>query len=166
MTNRTPAVTPRAEAGKPSLLEPHGFEGSGFAAVHPDRRSLAVAPRSQVCKGHRRVHVAGACAKPETRDSEDSAVRKLVDPFWLELHPLERLVGMTLPFTDALMPDEDACDWRVGRVSPLDVGVKESKDSVDCLAVVGVERLAHELYVLPRHRLLLQPHGFEGLVRV
>src|SRR5436190_18257837 len=62
------------------------------------------------------------------------------------------------------MSDEDARDWRVSRISPLDLGIEVAKDSVDSLAVVGVVRLAHKLHVFPRHRLLLQPHGFEGLV--
>ena len=54
---------------------------------------------------------------------------------------------------------------RCGRNS--DVGVNRSERIVQLVGLLDVRRLkdsAHDLHVLLRHRLLLQPHGFEGLL--
>src|SRR2546430_2268873 len=52
--------------------------------------------------------------------------------------------------------------WERGE--PLEVRREEIVVGVEIEPVEGVDPPLHDLHVLPRHRLLLQPHGFEGFV--
>ena len=50
-------------------------------------------------------------------------------------------------------------------VLPLDAGVVQPAERLPVALLLRFERVAHDLNVLLRHRLLRQPHGFEGLGR-
>src|SRR2546423_15668676 len=46
---------------------------------------------------------------------------------------------------------------------PLDVGMRFGDERVEVVALPILKLAAPELHVLSRHRLLLKPHGFEGV---
>src|SRR6202035_3797100 len=54
--------------------------------------------------------------------------------------------------------------WTGGH--PLDVWRPQVKPHVEFAPVPRFDSPAQQLYVLLRHRLLLQPHGFEGLCAI
>lgn len=50
--------------------------------------------------------------------------------------------------------------------APFDLRIEGLRRGIDIASVPRFMGAAHDLYVLPRHRLVPQPHGFEGLCPV
>ena len=68
------------------LPQPGGFEGFGFAGVHAERRSLAVAHRYEVCKSGPRWRVRWPGAQRGNEHCEDSPAQEAPRSAWLEVH--------------------------------------------------------------------------------
>ena len=101
-------------------------------------------------------------AQPETKHCEDSPVRKLLDPLWLEVHLLVGLVDHPLPLKDTLKSDEDARVWRLNRIPPLHRGIEVLEDPVDSLAVVGAVCLARTISTFSCDIARAVSRGFAG----
>src|SRR5262245_35946096 len=147
------------------LLHPDGFEGFGAVGVLIDSRDLALAHRIDLVVAGIHLDPAYSAASLVMRDHDDLIPG--VDDFF-ERH-LEFFQGARPPLHVVAHRMRAIRQFLIdpfARRIHHDIGIKDRLRfgaTADPVVFVG-ERLAHDLHVLLRHRLLRQPDGFEGFV--
>src|SRR5205823_6893209 len=159
----TATLTPRLSPSSPLsdapalLLQPHGFEGCvsirvGVPLVH----QLASEPK-HVCQGKLDRHTTTSGATTQAHENHDLRAR-IEELLRHGLDVVEDIENLLDTARNPLAPE-------VGALPDLglhELDVRRQKLKVDLLAGVEsrVDRF-QQLHVLLRHRLLLQPHGFQ-----
>ena len=146
-------------------LKLHGFERFRPIAVDIYSADLAVDHTERSCPAHVNRHSARVSPTHgvQTQDHGVSALDDLLD---IRLTLLEGLRQRCKEVQDGLRPHADARVREHRRVMPNRVLLEPAGRAFIVTAEHRIEGAADYLHVLLRHRLLLQPHGFEGLLVV
>src|SRR5271166_2574105 len=148
------------------LLEPHGFEGFTPRKKCLDRHKPAIARHKTHGELLIQLDVAGSA--PHSYASEPQhRLAEVPNLGLLKVELLPRLPHRLEPLSHLVVTSiDDALNGGGTSRHPFDVwgGVAEPHRSVTLIP--GCDALVDDLHVLLRHRLLLQAHGFEGLVAV
>src|SRR2546423_6791938 len=145
------------------LLQPHGFEGIVAVGELFNPRDLAVSESVDLEDPSGNLNATSPCVPGEPGEG-DQGVAVLANGLGVhgEVVPprLPELVYVTTEPVETL-PLPGVRERRDGPV--YEVGREKAQHDVNVTPARGFDDAAHNVHVLLRHRLLRQPHGFEGL---
>src|ERR1700747_3758846 len=150
------------DGAKPLLLQPHGFEGLGLGAEVLPAHDLLISELEDAADPNVYLDATLPCPHLDLAPRDDPLTE--VKKIGVDLELLEDLLGVRAELLYTHDPAIRPLRPRSLR-QDLDIRVKD-RAKLSLVALLDGRSLkdtTHELHVLLRHLLLLQPHGFEGL---
>ena len=147
------------------LRQPGGLEGflGGSKASKPDAFPISKLGDLHEGLSDRSAADSAACVGFVDRQDEIPVV---LDALAVKVKQLKRLIGRGQELADTLLASVRGIGHTRQHWTELDATVKHVHHALHAALIEGFDPPTKRLHVLPRHRLLPQPHGFEGCAAV